>query len=442
VDNKTNDDNAEGKLSHHLFFCCYKKEIAHKGYDIDKHGGVKKVGIIHCWSSIPFRVIESDIENSVNDYYIKRQVELCYRAMAKQDYYELLGVPRNASEDEIKKAYRRMALNYHPDRNPGDKEAEEKFKEAAEAYEVLRDPQKREIYDFYGHDGLKSSGFTGFRGFDDIFSSFSDIFEDFFGFSPRASGRGAMPGADLRYDLKISLADAAFGKETEIEILKRGRCEHCHGTGAEPGSEPQVCPYCHGRGQVGRSHGFFTISTTCSYCRGEGRIIAHPCKKCSGTGLVEKRDKVTLKIPPGVTTGSRLRLRGEGEEGEKGGPPGDLYVIVSVEPHEFFERQEDDIIFRAPIPFTMAALGGEIEVPTLDGAKRIQIPKGTQPGEIFTLRGKGIPHLHSHGKGDQIVEVIVQIPQKLTKEQEGLLKDFVALQEKKGGTSERWRKKR
>jgi len=367
--------------------------------------------------------------------------------MATRDYYELLGVSRSASDDEIKKAYRRMALKYHPDRNPQDKEAEEKFKEAAEAYDVLRDPRKREIYDFYGHDGLKSSGFTGFRGFDDIFSSFSDIFEDFFGFSPRSSRRGASPGADLRYDLRISLSDAAFGKEMEIEIFKKGRCEQCHGTGAQPGSEPQICPHCHGRGQVGRSHGFFTISTTCSYCRGEGRVIANPCKSCGGAGLVKKRHKVTLKIPPGVDTGSRLRLRGEGGEGEKGGPAGDLYVIIYVEPHEFFERREDDIIFRAPIPFTMAALGGEIEVPTLDGTKQIQIPKGTQPGEIFTLKGKGIPHLQGHGKGDLIIEAIVQIPKKLSKEQEALLRDFSSLQEKKHDTAagagrSKWRKKR
>src|SRR4030067_2720436 len=235
--------------------------------------------------------------------------------MAKRDYYELLGFPRNASEEEIKKAYRRMALNYHPDRNPGDKEAEEKFKEASEAYEVLRDPNKKEIYDFYGHDGLKSTGFTGFRGFDDIFSSFSDIFEEFFGFSPRSSRRGMSPGADLRYDLKMSLFDAAIGKEMAIEIFKRGRGAVCDGTGAQPGSDPQVCPQCHGRGQIGRSHGFFIVSTTCSYCRGEGKVIANPCKSCGGAGWVKNRQKVALQIPPGVNTGSRLRLRGEGEEG-------------------------------------------------------------------------------------------------------------------------------
>ncbi len=363
--------------------------------------------------------------------------------MAKRDYYEILGVPRNASEEEIKKAYRKMALKYHPDRNPGDKEAEEKFKEASEAYEVLRDPKKREIYDFYGHEGLKGTGFTGFRGFDDIFSSFSDIFEEFFGFSPRSSRRGASPGADLRYDLKITLLDAAFGKETEIEVLKRGRCEVCNGTGAQPGSTPQVCPHCYGRGQISRSHGFFTISTTCSYCHGEGRVITTPCKACGGQGWVKKRKKVSLRIPPGVDTGSRLRLRGEGEEGERGGPPGDLYVIIHVEPHEFFEREGDDIICRVPIPFTMAALGGEIEVPTLDGTKRIQIPRGTQPGEIFRLKGEGIPHLNGRGRGDQIIQILVQVPQKLSKEQERLLREFASLEEEKGAAAEgRWWKKK
>ena len=361
----------------------------------------------------------------------------------KRDYYDILCVPRNASEEEIKKAYRKMALQYHPDRNPNDKEAEEKFKEASEAYEVLRDPNKREIYDFYGHDGLKSTGFTGFRGFDDIFSSFSDIFEGFFGFSTRTSRSGVTPGADLRYDLKISLLDAAVGKATEIEIFKRERCDECNGTGAKAGSTPQVCPHCHGRGQVGRSHGFFTISTTCSYCRGEGRVIGDPCKTCGGAGLVKKRKKVSLQIPPGVDTGSRLRLRGEGEDGEKGGPAGDLYVILYVEPHEFFEREGDDIICSVPIPFTMAALGGEIEVPSLDGTRKIQIPKGTQPGEIFRLRGEGIPHLHGRGRGDQIIQAAVHIPQKLTKKQEELLREFAASEKSSVKTTGKtWRKKK
>jgi molecular chaperone DnaJ len=363
--------------------------------------------------------------------------------MMKRDCYEILGISRNASEEEIKKAYRRMALQYHPDRNPDNKDAEERFKEAAEAYEILRDPNKREIYNAYGYDGLKSTGFQGFRGFDDIFSSFSDIFEDFFGFSPRSSRRGARAGADLRYDLKISLHDAAFGKETEIEIIKRGRCETCGGSGTQSGSEPQVCPQCFGRGQVSRSHGFFNISTPCPTCQGEGRVITDPCTSCGGTGVVKMKKKVFLQIPPGVDTGSRLRLRGEGEEGERGGPPGDLYVIMYVEPHEFLEREGDDIVWRVPISFTMASLGGDIEVPTLNGAKHLQIPRGTQPGEIFRLKGEGIPHLHGRGRGDQIVQTAVQVPTKLTKRQEELLKEFAAQEEGKKGTSgSTWRKKK
>jgi molecular chaperone DnaJ len=367
------------------------------------------------------------------------------KVMVKRDYYEILGVHRNASEEEIKKAYRRMALNFHPDRNPDNQEAEEKFKEASEAYEVLRDPNKREIYDFYGHDGLKSTGFTGFRGFDDIFSSFSDIFDDFFGFSTRASRRGMSAGADLRYDLRISLLDAAFGLDTEIEITKNEQCDACKGTGAQPGTSPEICPQCQGRGQVNRSHGFFTISAACSYCHGEGTIITNPCGTCGGTGVVKKQKQVSLHVPPGVDTGSRLRLRGEGAEGERGGPSGDLYVIIYVDPHEFFERQGDDIICRIPISFAMAALGGEIEVPTLNGAKKIQIPQGTQSGEIFKLRGEGIPHLQRRGRGEQIIQVAVQVPKKLTKKQEELLREFAVLEEEKGGMGEgksTWRKKK
>jgi molecular chaperone DnaJ len=364
------------------------------------------------------------------------------KAMVKRDYYEILGLGRNASEEEIKRAYRQMALNHHPDRNPGDKDAEEKFKEAAEAYDVLRDPNKREIYNFYGHDGLKSTGFTGFRGFDDIFSSFSDIFEDFFGFSQRSTRRGARSGVDLRYDLKISLFDAAFGKEIDIEVEKKVRCEMCAGMGAQAGSTPQTCPHCQGRGQINRSHGFFSISTTCPYCSGEGRVIPNPCKSCKGTGLVRKRKKVTLHIPHGVESGSRLRLREEGEDGERGAPPGDLYVIIYVEPHDFFEREGDDIICRVPISFILATLGGEIEVPTLNGTKKINIPQGTQPGEIFRLRGEGIHHLHARGRGDLIVQAAVQIPKALTKEQAALLKEFAALEEKGRVAAEKTQKKK
>ena len=358
--------------------------------------------------------------------------------MIKEDYYEILGVSRNATDDEIKKAYRQMALKYHPDRNPGDTNAEEQFKRASEAYEVLRDPQKREVYNLYGHDGLRGTGFTGFRGFDDIFSSFGDIFEDFFGFGTRAGRRRAQPGADLRYDLKISLQEAALGKEMEIEIPKRGRCTICSGTGAEPGTSPQVCPQCNGRGSIMRSQGFFAISTTCQRCGGQGTIITSPCKHCGGTGVTKETTKVSLRIPAGVDTGSRLRLRGEGEAGERGGGPGDLYVVIHVEPHELFDRDGDDLLLSLPISFTMAALGGEVEVPTLNGTKKIQIPKGTQPGDIFTLKGEGIPHLSRRGRGSQIIHVNVQIPRKLNKEQEKLLQEFAELEEKEGAKKGSW----
>jgi molecular chaperone DnaJ len=265
--------------------------------------------------------------------------------MAERDYYEILGVGRNAEEEEIKRSYRRLAMQYHPDRNPGDREAVERFKEASEAYEVLRDPQKREIYDHYGHEGLKGTGFTGFRGFEDIFSTFGDIFEDFFGFGSTRTGRTmARAGADLRYDLTISFLDAAFGKERDIEI----------------------------------------ITTTCPHCQGEGEVIHTPCGQCRGRKKVRRNKSIALKIPPGVETGSRLRLRGEGEEGERGGPPGDLYVIIHVEPHEFFGRDGDDITCQIPISFSQAALGEEIEVPTLNGTRKLSIPKGTQ---IFSHEG-------------------------------------------------------
>jgi len=349
--------------------------------------------------------------------------------MARRDYYEILGVSRDATEEEIKKAYRKAALKYHPDRNPGDKEAEEKFKEAAEAYEVLRDPEKRRLYDQFGHEGLKGTGFTGFSGFEDIFSSFSDIFEEFFGFgrSTRSRGRSrsqARAGRDLRYDLTISFMDAAFGKDTEIEISRLEPCIICRATGIKPGSNPAVCPYCHGRGEIVRSQGFFTMSTTCSYCRGQGQVITDPCPDCRGQGQVKKRRKLSIKIPAGVETGSRLRLRGEGEPGLNGGPPGDLYIYIQVEPHEFFQRNGNDIICQIPISFPQAALGADIEIPTLSGTKKISIPPGIQSGETICLKGEGIPYLKGGGRGDQIVQVIVRTPTKLTKRQEELLREF------------------
>jgi len=364
------------------------------------------------------------------------------QSMEDKDYYKILGVSRNASEEEIKKAYRKIAMQYHPDRNPGNKEAEEKFKIASEAYEVLRDPEKREIYDRYGVEGLKGTGFTGFRGFDDIFSAFGDIFEDFFGFGTTHRRRaGPRQGADLRYDMKISFYDAAFGKETEIEIPKTIQCETCGGTGAEVGTYPTHCPSCKGTGQVTRTQGFFTISTTCSRCRGEGKIIPHPCKECRGTGKVRKNRRIHIKIPPGVDNGSKLRIRGEGEEGERGGPPGDLYVFLYLEPHDFFTRDGDDIVCQVPISFPQAALGGEIEVPTLDGKRRLTIPKGIDSGEVLKIKGEGFPRLRGSGRGDQLVQVIIKTPKNLTKRQEELLREFEEISKGKGKEEkESWRR--
>ena len=345
--------------------------------------------------------------------------------MEDKDYYKILDVSRNASEDEIKKSYRKIAMQFHPDRNPGNKDAEERFKMASEAYEVLRDPEKREIYDRYGIEGLKGTGFTGFRGFEDIFSTFGDIFEDFFGFGTTQRRRTkARSGADLRYDLKISFYEAAFGKEHEIEIPRNVLCDVCHGTGAKPGTHPAHCPNCKGTGQVTRSQGFFTISTTCGHCRGEGNIIPHPCKACHGHGRVRQTKKLQIKIPPGVDTGSKLRIHGEGEEGERGGPPGDLFIFIYVEPHDFFAREGDDLICQIPISFPQAVLGADLEVPTLNGKKNITIPRGTEPGEILKIKGEGFPKIRGYGKGDQIIQIIVKTPKNLTNRQEEILREF------------------
>jgi molecular chaperone DnaJ len=344
----------------------------------------------------------------------------------RRDYYEILGVEANASEDEIKKSYRKLAMQYHPDRNPGNREAEEKFKEAAEAYEVLNDQEKRDIYNRYGHEGLNGAGYRGFSGFEDIFSSFGDIFGDVFGFNAgRSRSRtAARAGADLRYDLKISFMDAALGSSTEIKLRKQILCSSCRGSGCAPGTSPQVCSLCQGRGQVTQSSGFFSISSTCPQCRGQGGMITTPCPECSGGGKVTVEKTVQLKIPAGVETGSRLRLRGEGEEGEHGGPNGDLYVFLDVENHEVFERNGDDIYCRAPITFLQATLGGTVEVPTLAGTEKLKIPRGTQPGRIFRLKGKGIPHLRGYGRGDHLIETVIIVPTNLTKKQEELLKEF------------------
>ena len=353
----------------------------------------------------------------------------------KRDYYEILGVGRQADNAEIKAAYRKLALKYHPDRNPGDKAAEENFKEGAEAYEVLRDSQKRNIYDQFGHQGLEGTGFSGFGGFEDIFSSFGDIFEDFFGFSRgRRSRSRSQRGADLRYDMTLSFMDAAFGTETKVNVDKAESCPTCEGSGCEPGTGPETCIQCQGSGQVSRTQGFFTVRSTCNACRGTGRMITHPCGNCKGAGQVRIRKKVSVKIPAGVDTGSRLRLTGEGEAGVAGGPSGDLYVFIYVESHEFFERNDTDILCRVPITFIQAALGDKIQVPTLNGDKAVDIKKGAQPGDFVRLRGEGIPSLRNGNRGDQIIQFDIKTPTNLTRKQEELLKNFAKLESRKLST--------
>ncbi len=350
----------------------------------------------------------------------------------KRDYYEVLNVSRNASESELKASYRKLAFKYHPDRNPSDKESEEKFKEASEAYEVLRDPQKRNIYDQFGHQGLEGSGFSGFSGFEDIFSSFGGIFEEFFGFSSGSRSRSQVQkGADLRYDLTLSFMDAAFGTETEIDLQKMETCASCGGSRCEPDTHPETCWQCNGTGQVSRNQGFFTVRSTCYQCNGNGQTIPHPCTACKGSGQIRVRKKVAVKIPAGVDTGSRLRLTGEGESGIYGGPPGDLYVFIHVEPHDSFERDDTNVICQMEISFVQAALGDTITVPTLNGKKTLKIPKGTQPGHLFRLRGEGIPSLKYAKRGDQFIQILIKTPTHLNKKQETLLKEFSKIESTK-----------
>ena len=349
------------------------------------------------------------------------------------DYYEVLGISGTASSDEIKKVYRKLAMKFHPDRNPGDKEAEEKFKQATEAYEVLSDSKKRQIYDTYGFEGLKSRGYQG-PDFEDVFSSFGDIFGDIFGFGrgeTQRSKQGPMRGSDLRYDLSITFMEAVHGISKDIEIERPDTCWTCEGTGLRPGYKAETCSACHGRGQVVRAQGFFRMSTSCPECRGEGEIIKDPCADCNGVGLVKSKKKVALKIPAGVDTGAKMRLHGTGEGGRKGGPAGDLYVIIHVAPHEFFLREGDLIYCQYPLNFDQAALGCSLEVPTIHGEKNIKIPKGTQTGQRFTLKNEGVQHLRGNVRGDMIVEVTVVTPKKLTKKQKELLREFGELERQK-----------
>ncbi len=346
--------------------------------------------------------------------------------MAKRDYYEVLGVSRSAGDDELKKAYRRLALQYHPDRNPGDAEAEERFKEASEAYAVLSDPEKRRQYDRFGHEGLGggAGGFPGgdFAGFGDIFN---DIFGDLFGGRPggRARGRGQR-GADLRYNLQVSMDEVLEGKEATLQVPKMLRCEPCDGSGARAGTRPEACARCRGTGQAIFQQGLFRISRPCEACGGAGSVVREPCPSCRGAGRTEGQKTLSVRIPPGVEDGMRMRLSGEGEAGISGGPPGDLYVVISVAPHPFFEREGPDLHCEVPVPFAQAALGAEIEVPTLEGKVNVRLNEGTQSGKTLRLRGKGLPSVGSAARGDQYVRIFVEVPTKLTSRQRELLEQF------------------
>ena len=346
--------------------------------------------------------------------------------MQKRDYYEVLGVSKGAGASEIKKAYRQLALKYHPDKNPGDQRSEELFKEAAEAYDVLSDDERRQLYDRFGHAGVSGQGGSGFTDINDIFSSFGSIFEDFFGFSTSGRG-GARRGPDLRYNLRLDFEDAVFGVEKEIEFEKEARCGACSGSGCAPGSSPETCSTCGGHGQVRRNQGFFSVATACPTCHGEGTIIKNPCKTCRGRATVSEKKTVSVKIPPGVDSGVRLRVSGEGGSGTGGGPSGDLYVFLEVREDERFIRDGDDLIMQQPLGIAQAALGCKIQVKTLDGAEEIQIPPGSQFGNRITIPQKGVPRLRGGGRGDLYVELQVIVPKKLSGEQKQLLKKFAEI---------------
>ncbi len=360
--------------------------------------------------------------------------------MAKRDYYEVLGVSKSASADDIKRAYRRMAIKYHPDKNPGDKEAEAKFKECAEAYEVLSDPEKRKRYDQFGHEGLRGMGMRDYSHmrwqdigsiFQDIFG-FDDFFGDIFGARGARSARRAGPtrGFDLETSVELTLNDVAKGTEKTIEFTRQDICPECTGSGCARGSSPGRCPGCGGTGQVAKGGGFFRMVSTCPQCRGTGQIITNPCKKCKGTGRVPKKRVVNIKIPAGVHEGQGIRVAGEGEPGHRNGPRGDLYCYVKVKPHEFLERDGNNIIALVPISFTQAALGTTIDVPSLNGTKQLKIPPGTQYGSVFRIKGQGLPDLRTHRNGDQLVQVLIETPAKLNAQQQDLLREFAKTENK------------
>ena len=365
--------------------------------------------------------------------------------MAKRDYYAVLGVSRDASEDDIRKAYRRLAMKHHPDRNPEDKGSEEKFKEAKEAYEVLTDAKKRAAYDQFGHAGVEAAmglGAAGARGGAEGFGGFADAFGDIFGeiFGAQRGGRGngVYRGADLRYNLELALEDAARGTEAKIRIPTLEPCETCHGTGAKPGTQPKQCGTCHGRGEVRVSQGFFSIQQTCPTCHGTGKVISDPCAACHGAGRIKKHKTLSVKIPAGVDQDDRIRLSGEGEAGMNGGPPGDLYVVVNLKPHTVFQREGADLHCEMPISFATAALGGEIEIPTLEGHAKVKVPAETQTGQVFRLRNKGIRPVRGSVQGDLYCHVAIETPVKLTARQKELLRELETItQEDPGAHSPR-----
>ncbi len=351
--------------------------------------------------------------------------------MAKRDYYEVLGVNRDASEDDIKKSYRRLAMKHHPDRNPDNPKAEELFKEAKEAYEILSDASKRAAYDQYGHAGVDPSAGAGAAGMGGFADAFGDIFGDIFG-----GGRGrsnVYRGADLRYNLEIGLEEAARGTETKIRIPTMEECETCDGSGAKPGTKPVKCTTCDGHGQVRMQQGFFSIQQTCPKCRGAGKVVDSPCPTCRGAGRIKQHKTLSVKIPAGVDEGDRIRLSGEGEAGVNGGPPGDLYVVIHLKQHAVFQRDHNDLHCEMPISFTTAALGGEIEIPTLDGYAKIKIPQETQTGKVFRLRGKGIKGVRSSSHGDLMCHVVVETPINLTARQRELLSELESINAKNSG---------
>ena len=357
--------------------------------------------------------------------------------MISEDYYTVLGVERNANEDDIKKAYRQKAIKYHPDKNPDNKDAETMFKKAAEAYSVLSDPEKRQRYDQFGHDGLRGvGGAGGFSGTEDIFDAFGDIFggsifENFFGGSRQRSGGGGRPGKNLRCDVAIELADVVTGIEKTIEITKKEKCSDCKGSGAQDGTRPVTCPYCKGMGEVQHSQGFFMVRSACPKCRGKGKLIETPCRKCRGSGQYPKKSTITVKIPQGVEDSTRLRVSGQGECGENSAPSGDLYCDIRVKQHILFERHGNDIVCAMPITFPQAALGCEVEVPTLlKERKTLKVPKGTQNGDVLSVKGEGVPDTYGYSRGSLLVQIIVETPVKLSAKQEELLREFDDLKHK------------